>query len=53
MENKLKQEIAFLKAEINNLFRQECELETRRKSCEARLTKLLDEQAQAKAKGEQ
>ena len=47
----MEQEIAFLKAEIKNLFTQECELETRRKKCEQRLESLLDEQAIKKARG--
>lgn len=49
----LQAEINFLKAEIQNLFRQERELETRRHKCEERLEKILDEQAIKRAKGEQ
>ena len=47
----INREINFLKAEIKNLFNQECELETRRKNCEQELNYLLDKQAIFRARG--
>lgn len=51
MNEEIDREIAFLKAEIKNLFNQECELETRRKNCEQQLNNLLDKQAILRARG--